>query len=109
MKLAYWDIRGLASPIRNLLRYAAVDFEDEALAIEGPPYTLENWYNQKFTLELDFPNLPYLIDGDLKLTQVNYSQPLACNTLGYNILHFHLIESRHSSVSWSKVWLGSHF
>lgn len=27
--------------------------------------------NEKFTLGLDFPNLPYLIDGDLKLTQTN--------------------------------------
>ena len=27
------------------------------------------WYKYKFTLGLDFPNLPYLIDGDVKLTE----------------------------------------
>ena len=29
------------------------------------------WADKKFTLGLPFPNLPYYIDGDLKLTQSN--------------------------------------
>jgi hypothetical protein len=29
----------------------------------------EKWLSVKHTLGLDFPNLPYFIDGDLKLTQ----------------------------------------
>ena len=70
MKFAYWNVRGLGSAIRNLLRYVEADYENEEFVIEGPPYTFENWFSVKFTLGFDFPNLPYLVDGDLKLTQV---------------------------------------
>ena len=30
----------------------------------------KNWTDVKFTLGLDFPNLPYFIDDGLKLTEV---------------------------------------
>ncbi|SPQ99217.1 unnamed protein product (mitochondrion) [Plasmodiophora brassicae] len=50
--LGYWAIRGLAQPIRMLLKYTKTPFDDV-----------------KETLQLDFPNLPYLIDGDLRMTQ----------------------------------------
>jgi hypothetical protein len=32
-------------------------------------YTLFSWFDIKFSLGLDFPNLPYYIDGKLPLTQ----------------------------------------
>jgi len=63
---AYWDIRGLAEPIRYLLHYKNVDFEDKRYQIEE---TQAAWLSEKFTLGLDFPNLPYYIDGKVKLTQ----------------------------------------
>ena len=31
--------------------------------------TQESWIRVKDRLGLDFPNLPYLIDGDIKITQ----------------------------------------
>ncbi|CAG2183058.1 unnamed protein product, partial [Oppiella nova] len=34
----------------------------------GPEERAE-WYDNKQSLGLDFPNLPYYIDGDVKLTQ----------------------------------------
>lgn len=36
-------------------------------------FTLDmaNWLKEKFTLGLDFPNLPYFIDEDVKLTLVH--------------------------------------
>ncbi|KAG8189864.1 hypothetical protein JTE90_023371 [Oedothorax gibbosus] len=60
----YWNIRGLAEPIRYLLYYKKVAFVDKR-------YTFgeEEWYQEKFSLGLDFPNLPYLFDGHVKLTQ----------------------------------------
>ena len=72
MKLVYWNIRGLGSAVRNLLRYVGADYENEELVFKEPPHTFDNWIPIKYTLGLDFPNLPYLIDGDLKLTQVCY-------------------------------------
>jgi glutathione S-transferase len=68
--LGYWKIRGLAQPIRLLLAYAGQDFEDKYYECgPGPEYSRDCWFNEKFNLGLDFPNLPYYLDGDVKLTQ----------------------------------------
>jgi len=70
--LCYWDIRGLAQPIRMLLAYTETEFEDKQLSCgPAPDYDKSCWFDQKFSLGLDFPNLPYFIDGDIKLTQTN--------------------------------------
>lgn len=69
--LGYWDLRGLASTIRNLLHYKQVEFEDKLFQIgSAPEYDTSEWAATKPTLGLDFPNLPYYIDGEIKLTQV---------------------------------------
>ncbi|VUZ50762.1 unnamed protein product, partial [Hymenolepis diminuta] len=68
--LGYWDIRGLAEPIRLLLRYLGVDFEEKLYHFgPAPDFDGKEWFDEKFKLGLDFPNLPYYIDGDFKLTQ----------------------------------------
>lgn len=68
--LGYWKIRGLAQSIRFLLEYAEAKYEEKRYEYGPPPnFDRSGWLNEKFTLGLDFPNLPYLIDGDLKLTQ----------------------------------------
>lgn len=61
--LGYWDIRGLGEPIRYLLHFKGVDFEDKRY------YTHPSWMVEKFTLGLDFPNLPYFIDENVKISQ----------------------------------------
>jgi len=61
--LGYWGIRGLAQPIRLMLEYTGTEWEDKV-------YTAQDaWLKDKPVLGLDFPNLPYLFDGDVKLTQ----------------------------------------
>jgi glutathione S-transferase len=81
--LGYWNIRGLATAIRLLLTYAAEDFEDrmydvieekKKVTTDGTTTTTttwnrEAWLVQKETLSLDFPNLPFLLDGDVRITQ----------------------------------------
>ncbi|XP_028652916.1 glutathione S-transferase Mu 1-like [Erpetoichthys calabaricus] len=70
--LGYWDIRGLAQPIRLLLEYTETKYEDKLYSCgEAPNYDKSCWFNEKDKLGLDFPNLPYLIDGDVKITQSN--------------------------------------
>ena len=68
--LAYWDIRGLAEPCRLLLEFCGVDYEDKRYVCgEAPDYDRSAWLNEKFNLGLDFPNLPYYIDDDIKMTE----------------------------------------
>lgn len=53
-----------------MFAYLGVDFEDKHyVAGPAPEFSREDWLKEKFDLGLDFPNLPYLIDGDIKLTE----------------------------------------
>ena len=68
LKLGYWKIRGLAQPIRTLLRFLDVPFDDELYEQgDAPSYSREAWLSRKAALGLDYSNLPYLIDagGDM--------------------------------------------
>jgi len=69
-KYAYWNCQGLGHPIRMALAYNRVDYEainyKVVNSIEGEKL---DWPSNKFNLGLPLPNLPYYIDGDVKLTQ----------------------------------------
>lgn len=68
--LGYWDIRGLGEPIRYLLAHAGVPYEDKRYGFgDGPEPNRDEWLAVKYKLDLDFPNLPYIIDGDVRMTQ----------------------------------------
>ncbi|KAM7539006.1 hypothetical protein Aperf_G00000053459 [Anoplocephala perfoliata] len=68
--LAYWNIRGITEQIRLFLRYLGVEFEEKFYEWgSAPDFDRSMWLSEKFKLGLDFPNLPYYIDGDFKLTQ----------------------------------------
>ena len=68
--LGYWDIRGYAQPIRLMLAAAGAEFTEEFHSTDGPPdFSKEKWFKLKPTLPLDFPNRPYLYDGDVKISQ----------------------------------------
>lgn len=63
VKLGYWDIRGLAQVSRLLLVYNGIDFKDIRYQDRS------KWFDDdKKNLGLNFPNLPYLIDGDYSIT-----------------------------------------
>ena len=63
MKHGYWGIRGAGQVSRLLLGYCGFEWE-EVKYVE-----MDKWFGQdKQNLGFDFPNLPYLIDGDFKLT-----------------------------------------
>ncbi|CAH1245287.1 GSTM3 [Branchiostoma lanceolatum] len=71
-QFAYWNIRGLAQPIRFLLEYTGTEYEEKRYETgPAPDYDLSEWLNVKQSFGLDFPNLPYYIDGDIKITQSN--------------------------------------
>lgn len=59
-----------SQPIRLLLAQAGAEYEDKRYNYGSTPETLRSdWLNEKFNLGLDFPNLPYLFDGEVKMTQ----------------------------------------
>ena len=64
LTLGYWPIRAgpRGSINRHILYYKGVDFED----LKHSP---ESWNAVKTSGVLEFPNLPYIIDGDVKLTE----------------------------------------
>ncbi|MED6272480.1 Glutathione S-transferase Mu 1, partial [Characodon lateralis] len=70
MLLAYWDVRGFVGHIRLMLEYTKSDYKEKFYVVgDAPGFDKSCWFNEKFKLGLDFPNLPYLIDGDKKVTQ----------------------------------------
>merc|ERR1712045_242500 len=58
--------------IRLLLEYTETKYEDKMMRCgPAPDYDKTCWHSVKHTLGLDFPNLPYYVDGDCKITQSN--------------------------------------
>ena len=51
--LGYWSVRGLAQPIRYMLGYLEVDFEEKLYHIgDGPEFSLDHWMKEKYKLGL---------------------------------------------------------
>jgi glutathione S-transferase len=76
--LGYWKIRGLAQPIRTLLRFLGVPFTDRLFEQgDAPSFSREAWLSHKGGLGLEFPNLPYLIDATDASAPVRLTQSAA--------------------------------
>lgn len=79
--LGYWGIRGLGQPIRFLLVSADVPFSEIRLGVLQDGTLLnenkedDDWGSVRATLDMAFPNLPFLIDNSgespVKLSQSN--------------------------------------
>ncbi|KAF7244978.1 hypothetical protein EG68_10140 [Paragonimus skrjabini miyazakii] len=68
--IGYWKIRGLAQPIRLLLEYHGLKYNEEVFECgPAPNYDRKMWLDKKSNIGLDFPNLPYYKDEDITLTQ----------------------------------------
>lgn len=69
-ELGYWSIRGLAAQIRMMFYYLNVNFEDKIYDCgPAPDFDRSCWTDVKFTMGMEYPNLPYLIDGETKITE----------------------------------------
>ncbi|RXG72000.1 Glutathione S-transferase Mu 5, partial [Armadillidium vulgare] len=56
--------------IKFLLEYTGEEYVDKLYEFgPAPDYDRSQWRKEKFELGLEIPNLPYYIDGDVKLTQ----------------------------------------
>jgi len=66
-QFGYWSIQGLGQACRMILHYTDTEYEDTVWEVTKR----EVWMDAKSKndVSLDFPNLPYWIDGNVKLTQ----------------------------------------
>lgn len=67
--LGYWKIRGLAQGIRYQLIYQGVEFNEVSYEEAKGENIRAHWHKDKYNLGLEFPNLPYFIDGNVKMTE----------------------------------------
>jgi len=65
LTLGYWNIRGIhrGNVTRYLLAYSQANWEEKTYTIMSG-----DWQQVKPDL-MDFPNLPYLVDGDFKISE----------------------------------------
>ena len=63
----YFFLFQLGQPCRMLLHYTDTEYEDTVWEVTKRDVWMDA--KSKNDFHLDFPNLPYWIDGDLKLTQ----------------------------------------
>ena len=62
------NILQFGQPSRMLLHYTETKYDDTVYQIGQPEWGEDK---EKNPLDLDFPNLPYYVDGDVKITQSN--------------------------------------
>ena len=62
MIFGYWDIKGIGQIVRISAAHLGVELKE----IHPERST---WPQTKHELGLDFPNMPYLIDGDVNITE----------------------------------------
>lgn len=70
--LGYWGIRGLAHGIRYQLIYMGVEYNEIMYDVtkgETKEEKMAGWKKNKYNLGIEFPNLPYFIDGNVKITE----------------------------------------
>jgi len=63
LELHYWNIRGLGEPIRQMLEYLEVKYENKY------KINIEDWLKEKNNIGIDLHNLPYIVDENVKLSQ----------------------------------------
>ena len=74
--VGYWSIRGLAAPLRMMAMYAGAKLIAENYDLkckEGGGFDMSAWKDAKPALRAKNPlmNLPYILDGDVVVTQTN--------------------------------------
>jgi glutathione S-transferase len=68
--LGYWASRSICGSIRCLLAHLGIDYENKIYPVGPPPdFDKTEWFSEKFELGLTYPNLPYWIDEDVKITE----------------------------------------
>jgi glutathione S-transferase len=82
-----WRIRGLGAPIVYLCEYLAVRYRMDHYELGGPPdYSKADFRNAKDGLDMPFANLPYVIDGEIRVAQSLACSRYICRQWGPELL-----------------------
>ena len=76
MEFVYWPIKGLAEHIRYLLNYLKIEYKETTIE------DYDQWIAEKNNIGLPFPNLPYIVDGDFKLSESRAIARYLCDKFG---------------------------
>lgn len=105
VKIGYWKIRGLSAPLVYLCRHAGIDYElVEYAQGPAPSFNKEAWLSKKFNLGLDFPNLPYVIDGDFRVSETVACTRYLCDKYAPALLGRTPTEIAQAEMVWGLVW-----
>ena len=83
VEFGYWKIRGFGGASRLMLEYCGEEYTERLYDFvkasqddhggHDAAWDPSEWFNEKnsdkFQQDFAFPNLPYMIDGEVKLTQ----------------------------------------
>ena len=85
--------------------YCGVDFTDTTYEISGedPNWDLSNWTDVKFTLGFEYPNLPYLKDGDTKLTEAVAIMQYIARKWNPSLLGTNAAEFAKATMMWAQL------
>lgn len=79
LTLGYWNFRGRAECLRWLLNFLKVNYKEENYVMGPPPAKdRSSWIKAKYARGYDYPNLPYIVDGDFKLTELAAIMKYVC-------------------------------
>ena len=76
MEVGYWHFRGLANPIWLLLAHENAEWKPRFFE------TPESYFGNKDSLGLDFPNLPFIVDGETKVSETSAIPHYIAHKLG---------------------------
>ena len=71
MEIGYWNIRGLLAPIQYLDEYCktGAKFVKYDVHKTEDGWDRSAWFDVKFDKGMVFPNLPYLLDGEVRISE----------------------------------------
>ena len=76
IEFGMWNIKGIAEPTRWVFLHFGLNVK------EWNPANEAEWEEKKKTLNTNFPNLPYIKDGDFILTETNALGPYLAEKAG---------------------------
>ena len=77
----YWNIRGMGAQCTYLLAYCGVEYDlkEYKYSIQDGKAHFGGWKEDKYNLGIGFPNLPYFLDGDIKVAETMPLMRYICN------------------------------